>query len=289
MLNLISETIKSWYEVAEAMLREIYSVFESDDLTSNVNSDNGLGTVMLPLIDEQYFVDHQFSNIYMLVDLLYVPSLFGRAAKTFEKGIVHGFIVHHLVARALERHFIKNLKVDALYSGKYPHENVTEVEEEICYLEDADFTILTDLAETLSTSDNPGVGEFVRMFYSMPFKLFSEENHRKKLLKGLFDHAIISTENSQRYMDVLLFLVHGEYDVAKQVLNMMREATMLAKDDQAVLCQQLSAIREENNHKTEEWQAEILSLNKEKVILLERLSASEATISQCKVCDMLSY
>lgn len=269
VLEVLSKAVNNCSEIAEAMLKDIEPVSEPDGKC---------------LVKEQLL---HFSDIYVLVEMLSIPSLAVEVSQAFERAVVQGIIMDQSMAMVLERRHAQSLS-DA---QKIIHKDLALGEQTGSLpAQDVDFTLVLRLARTLALSKDTQVHGFVRILHAMLFKIFSEEDYRKKMLKGLVDHAINSPEHSYEVnvdLEVLALLVHEEQGIAKQVLNMMKEAVELCNVDRATLWRQLHAKEKENIHSQEIRQAELSSVLREKDTLLERVHESEATIDQLKVSDLL--
>ena len=274
VLEVLSKAVINCSEIAEAMLRDIESVAEPDGKC---------------LVKEQLL---HFSDIYVLVEMLSIPSLAVEVSQAFERAIVRGIIMDQSMAMVLERRLAQSLSADSLSSAqKYLHTDMALGEQTGSLpAQEGDFTLVLCLARTLALSQDTRVHGFVRVLHAVLFKIFPKEDYHKKMLKGLVDRAITPPEHSNEInidLDILLSLVHEEQGIAKQVINMMKEVVELSNVDRATLWNQLHAKEKENIHSQEIRQAELSSMLREKAILLERLSESEATIDHLKVIYLL--
>ncbi|EEF30431.1 hypothetical protein RCOM_0272080 [Ricinus communis] len=109
VFDLLSKTVNSRREIEESMLREIGSVLALDGncLTnsSELFPDQEKGTATNCLVDGPLKdANHHFSDIFLLINVLAIPSLAGEASQVFERGIAHGFIEDHSVAIILEKY-----------------------------------------------------------------------------------------------------------------------------------------------------------------------------------------
>ncbi|OMO57699.1 TRAF-like protein [Corchorus olitorius] len=77
-------------------------------------------------------------------------------------------------------------------------------------------------------------------------------------------------------IDVLVFLVHEECEVARLVLSMITGDIQIANSDRSALQIQLRAREDENIRTEDELQTELAKMRTEKLALLERLDKSEA-------------
>lgn len=273
MLEVLSKAVNSCSEIAETMLRDIDSVPEPDGKC---------------LVEEQLL---QFSDIYLLVEMLSMPCLSVEVSQAFERGVVRGIIMDQSMAMVLERRHAQSLNFDSVSSAQNNLHKDMALEEKTGSLpaQEVDFTLVLRLAGTLALSRDSRVYGFVRMLYAILFKMFAKEDYHRKILKGLVDRAITPAEHCCEVnidLDILALLVHEEQGISKQVLNMMREVVELSNVDRATLRRQLRAKEKENIHTQEIRQAELSNMLREKAILLDRLSESEATIDHLKVPDL---
>lgn len=271
------------------MLREIDSFFSPEHLTNGISplpsGENGLTTKSL------HAGDHHFSDIFMMLEMLTMPSIAMETTMAFEKGIANGFITYHLVEMVLEK-YASMLGVPVDSSEKHQFGN-TETAGKSCtaslYPEEV-FTLVFGIADKLLLSRNRQVHGFLRNFYAILFRLFDDENYHKKMLRRLVEYAMSSANNcSETSLDLLVFLVHKEFKVSRLVLSMIRDDFQLANSDCSALQSTLCAREDEYSHAKEELQTELSKMTIEKLTLLERLHESEAAILHCKVLNIFCY
>ncbi|XP_026387623.1 uncharacterized protein LOC113282768 isoform X1 [Papaver somniferum] len=291
VLDVLSQTVNTRADVAEAVLRDIHSNCELDE----VSSPSACGHFSFGETgfnerfngEEQVFVAlRHFSDVYMLIDMLLLPGLAVEASQAFGKAVAQGAILDHTVAMVLERrHSLRLFSSNSRSPADNSQQLAEEQSSESFSVPDGDFTAVLGLAETLSLSRDPRVQIFVRTFYAILFRMYADDSYRGRMLKGLVDRATSTTDNCRDIdmdLDILVFLVHEEEEISRPVLSMMREAAELANVDRAALWHQLCASEDENIREREERQAEVSNITKEKEILSQRLSESEATNSRLK-------
>ncbi|KAL7168455.1 hypothetical protein ACSBR2_038819 [Camellia fascicularis] len=294
VLIFLSETVRSCSDIAMALLRDIDFGFELDDkfLASSgepfLCGEDKLLTRRLNMMDDQVLDEgRHFSDIYILIEMLSVPSLTNEAFQTFERAVAQGSIVVQSVAMVFERRHSLRLNIGPMSSaGKNQQtDEVPGGKIEPFPVEEDDFALLLGLAERFSLSNHSRVQQFAQMLYATLFRLFADESYYKRMLKGLVDRAINLTENghqADKDFNTLLFLVNKERVLAGAILNMMREVAKAANADCATLRHQLSASEDHNLRIQEERHAEHADMVREKAILLERLCESEATTNNYK-------
>ncbi|KAI4316344.1 hypothetical protein L6164_024332 [Bauhinia variegata] len=295
VLDFLSKTINSWGDVAETILRDIDC---DDDYGDNCSvlpcglllfSEHGSSPTGLHVVDEQAFqASHHFSDIYILIEMLSIPSLAVEASQTFERIVSRSAIVAQSVALVLERRLSQRLNSNGRYVGKnFQHSDVVvegDANEQLGVPGD-DFTSVLGLAETLALSRDPCVKEFVKLLYTILFRWYANESYRARTLKRLVDRATSTTDNSREVdldLDILVNLVCEEQEIVRPVLSMMREVAELANVDRAALWHQLCASEDEIIRIREERKAEISNMAREKAILSQKLSESEAINSRLK-------
>ncbi|KAM6544491.1 hypothetical protein CsatB_008938 [Cannabis sativa] len=299
VLEFLSKTVNSWGDVAETILRDIDA--DDDFGDSSLTRQCGLSlfgehdvptSERLHLVDEQAFcASSYFSDIYILIEMLSIPCLAVEASQTFERAVSRGAIVAHTVAMVLERRLSERLNLNARFlSENLQHaEDVGEGEaDEQLTVQQDDFTSVLGLAETLALSSDASVKGFVKMLYTMLFKWYADESYRGRILKRLVDRATSAADNTREVdldLDILNTLACEEQDIIRPVLIMMREVAELANVDRAALWHQLCASEDEIVRIQEEKKAEIANLVKEKSIVSQKLSESEASNNRLK-CEM---
>ncbi|KAF6158126.1 hypothetical protein GIB67_014920 [Kingdonia uniflora] len=272
VLDVLSKTVNTWVEVAEAILRDIDSDCDLDYSYAKVPYD------LLVYSENGFNAENccHFSDAYILMELLCIPSLTDEACQAFERAVSRGHIDNHLMSMVLERRIAQPLNSSSAEEGKtngsLPFQEVN-------------FTPVLVLAESLALSRDPQVQEFVRVLYATLFRLYEDDGFRGRLLKGLVDRATSTVDNCREAdldFDILSFLIREEDGVARPVLSMMREIAELANVDRAALWHQLCASEDENIRAREEMQAQISNMAKDKAILLQKLGESEAATNRLK-------
>lgn len=300
VLEFLCKTVNSWGDVAETILRDIDSDDDFGDDCSSMPSgiflfgEHGPTSDRVHLGDEQAFcATCHFSDIYILIEMLSIPCLAVEASQTFERAVSRGAIVAHSVAMVLKRRLSQRLNLNARYllAEKLAHaEAVVEGEaDESLRVQPDDFTSVLGLAETLALSRDPSVKGFVKMLYTMLFKWYADESYRGRIMKRLVDRATSAADNTREIdldLDILVTLACEEQDIIRPVLSMMREVAELANVDRAALWHQLCASEDEIIRMREERKAEIANMVKEKAILSQKLSESEASNNRLKVLDV---
>ena len=299
MLDVLTNTVHTWGDVAKAILRDIDSDCELDGnfMTAHCGifscGVNGLSAEEMYAGQEQV-VDscHHLSDVYIMIEMLSIPGLFVDVSQVFERAIVRGAIGLRSVAMVLERRHSRRLsgKSRPIVDDSQDKLVLVDGQNELLPIQDDDFTPVLSLGELLSLSRDIRVQDFVRMLYAIMYKIYSEEQYRVRMLKVLVDRAISTSGNCRAAdidMDVLVFLVREEDGIARPVLNMMQEVVELAQVDRATLWHQLCSIEDENIRTREERQAELSNLVREKTVLTQKLSDSEATTSRLKVPSLL--
>lgn len=300
VLNFLSKTVNSWGDVAETILRDIDC---DDDFGENCPTmrcglflfgEYGPTFEGLHLVDEQAFrAGRHFSDIYILIEMLSIPCLAVEASQTFERAVARGAIVAQSVAMVLERRLAQRLNLNASFVAEnYQHTDTVvegEANEQLTIQRD-DFTSVLGLAETLALSRDPCVKEFVKILYTILFKWYADESYRGRMLKQLVDRAISTTDNSREVdldLDILVTLVFEEQEIIRPILSMMQEVAELANVNRAALWHQLCASEDEIIRMREERKIEISNMVREKAVISQKLSESEANNNHLKVFDVL--
>lgn len=298
VLEFLSKIVNSWGDVAETILRDIDCDDDFSDSCSTMHSglflfgDHGPTSERLDLVDEQDFhASCHFSDIYILIEMLSIPCLAVEASQTFERAVARGAIAAHSVAIVLERRLTQRLNLDARFATENFHHSECVVEGEVneqMRVQQDGFTSVLGLAETLALSRDPRVKEFVKMLYTLLFKWYADESCRGRMLKRLVDRATSTgtTDNSREvelYLDILVTLACEEQEIIRPALSMMREVAELANVDRAALWHQLCASEDEIMRMREERKAEVANMVREKAIISQKLSESEATNNRLKV------
>ncbi|PIA38502.1 hypothetical protein AQUCO_02700003v1, partial [Aquilegia coerulea] len=286
VLDVLSKSINSSIDVADAILRDIDSNFELGD--GCLAAPSGL-FLCNDMVNEQILrAGCHFSDIFVLIEMLSIPSFAVEAAQAFERGVAQGAIMDQWLAMVLERRHVQRLSNSSRFiveSSQYKDLVEEGKSNDSLPFQGFDFTPMLGLAETMALSRNPRVQGFVKILYSLLFRIYTDEGYRVRMLKGLVDRATSSTDNSHVAdldLDILVFLVRQEEGIARPVLSMMREVAELANVDRAALWHQLCASEDENIRIREERQVEVCNIVKEKDLLSHRLSESEATSSRLK-------
>ncbi|KAG4141021.1 hypothetical protein ERO13_D06G052600v2 [Gossypium hirsutum] len=246
------------------------SPFVLDRLAKSLNSSNDLAVTMLQKIDSVFSVDqerlssgehgpateslhaggHHFSDIFMLLKMLAIPSIANQTMRAFEKGIANGFITHHLAEME---------KWGSSYTERA-------------------FILVFGIADKLLQSRRPPVLEFLRKFYSILFKLSNDENYQKKMLRKLVDHAMSAANNCfETSLDVLVFLVHKECKVAELVVSMARDDFQLANSNLSALQSKLDTRNDEYRRVEEDLKTDLERRKIEESIFLQCLREAEVT------------
>ncbi|XP_076917013.1 uncharacterized protein LOC143576923 [Bidens hawaiensis] len=287
VLDFLSQTVASCTDVAEAILKDI----ENDDDYVEIAPSMPCGIYLYGESGgNQSFTapTANFSDIYMLLDMLSIPCLVAEASGTFEKIVSQGGILAASVAMVLERRLARRLNITSKFvTENHQHEDHVEGEtvEQLRVHRD-DFTSVLGLVETLGLSRDSGVIGFVKMLYAILFKWYADEPYRLRILKRLVDQATSSTDTSREVdidLEILVFLVSEEQEFVRPVLSMMQEVADLANFDRAALWHQLCASEDEVIRIREETKAEVCNMAKEKAILVQKLSDAEATNARLKI------
>ncbi|XP_010906892.1 uncharacterized protein [Elaeis guineensis] len=294
VLDVLAKTVHTWADVSEAILRDIDSDCELDRYCMTTTCGNfscGVNELWaegMHMGQEQ--VGHgcqHLSDVYILIEMLSVPSLFVEVSQVFERAVLRGVIGLQSVAMVLERRHSRWLSVKSrpLVDDQQNKQVLVDGKFEPLPVQEDDFTSVLSLGEVLSLSSDTGVQDFVRMLYAIMFKIYVEEHYRFRMLKGLVEHATNTSDNcrvADLAMDVLAFLVREEDGIARPVLNMMREVAEVAQVGRANLWHQICAIEDENIRFREERQEELSDFACEKAVLSQRLNESEATVNCLK-------
>lgn len=294
VLDYLSQTVASCTDVAEAILKDI----DTDDDYQKIGPLMPCGIFLFGEngADDQTFrpPTANFSDIYMLLDMLSIPCLASEASQTFEKIVAQGGILAASVAMVLERRLARRLNLTSKFvTENHLHEQVVVEGETIEQLrvQRDDFTSVLGLVETLGLSRDPSVIGFVKMLYTILFKWYADGPHRLRILKRLVDRATSTTDASREVdldLEILVFLVSEEQEFVRPVLSMMQEVADLANVDRAALWHQLCASEDEIIRIREETKAEVCSMAKEKAVLIQKLSDAEAANNRYKVIVLLA-
>ncbi|KAK4748324.1 hypothetical protein SAY87_014910 [Trapa incisa] len=294
VLEFLSKTVNSWGDVAETILRDIDS---DDDISNNwpampcklflFGDNNSSAADQLHVVNDQAFCNSRnFSDIYILIEMLSIPCLAIEASQTFERAVARGSFMAQSVTMVLERRLAHRVNLNARYIG----ENIQFMEAEAEASEQFraqcdDFTTILCLVETLALSRDPRVKGFVKVLYTILFKWFPDESYRGRVLKRLVDRATSTSGSSLEIevdLDILVILVSEEQEYIRPVLGMIREIAELANADRAALWHQLSTSEEEIVRLQNEKKAEISNLVKEKAAVSQKLSEADAANNRLK-------
>ncbi|TYG63894.1 hypothetical protein ES288_D06G065500v1 [Gossypium darwinii] len=225
------------------MLQKIDSVFSVDQERLS-SGEHG------PATESLHAGGHHFSDIFMLLKMLAIPSIANQTMRAFEKGIANGFITHHLAEME---------KWGSSYTERA-------------------FILVFGIADKLLQSRRPPVLEFLRKFYSILFKLSNDENYQKKMLRKLVDHAMSAANNCfETSLDVLVFLVHEECKVAELVVSMARDDFQLANSNLSALQSKLDTRNDEYRRVEEDLKTDLERRKIEESIFLQCLREAEVT------------
>ncbi|GAB2215403.1 hypothetical protein Droror1_Dr00019786 [Drosera rotundifolia] len=294
VLDFLSRTIHTCLDVADLFLKDIDSDEDTEMNHSSKPSglfffgENGPPSERLHELDEQSYHTNHFSDIYLLIEMLSIPSLVIEASHTFERAVSRGAIFYSSMAMVLECRDQR-----ARYKSGLTAENLQiltagteEVTNDQLQVGQDDFTAVFALAETLTVSRNPHVRNFVKLLYVIMFRQYADASHREKVLKLLVRHVCSSVDNIQESdfaLEVLVFLVSEEHEVIRPVLGMLRETAELANIDRTALWHQVCIRENEIIRVREEAKAEVSNVNKDKATIAQRLSESEAFTNQLKL------
>ncbi|KAJ3679504.1 hypothetical protein LUZ60_017515 [Juncus effusus] len=261
VLDFLCKTIHTWSDVARAFLSEIDA---DQDLFSDESSSGSNGSESEPEV---------FSDAYLLLEMLQVPTLFMDVTQVLERGLALGARWTHPVAFALERR--------------------RSQEDPEMVLQKKDFTAVMALCEVMAISSESKVLEFVCTLYMILFRVYPDNDYRFRLIKTL----ILRATNSGRCtsspspepsgtpdveMDALLSLIREDQATAGPVLRMMREAAEVAQADRAALWHQVCRAEDENVRLREERDGERERFDEERDGLRRRLEEGEASTSSLK-------
>ncbi|KHN07063.1 Ubiquitin carboxyl-terminal hydrolase 12 [Glycine soja] len=295
VLDFLSKTINSWGDVAETILRDIDCDDDYGDSCSALPcgiflfGEHDTAPSGLHVIDEQaYHASRHFSDIYILFEMLSIPCLVAEASQTFERAVARGVISAQSVALVLQSRLSQRLNNNGSYVSENCQHSDDATEGDACEqlgVQRDDYTSVLGLAENLALSRDPCVKEFVKLLYMIMFRWFANESYRGRMLKRLVDCATSNTDNGREVdfdLDILVTLVCEEQEFIRPVLSMMREVAELANVDRAALWHQLCASEDEIVRVREESKNEISNMAKEKVMISQKLSESEATNNRLK-------
>lgn len=294
MLDYLSRTVNSCADIAEAIMRDIDCDDDFGDTCSAMScgiflySENGPSERIA--VNEQAFrANYFFSDTYILTEMLSIPCLAVEASQTFERAVARGAVVAQSVAMVLERRLARRLNLASQYVAENFQQTDVSIEgegiEQLRTQQD-DFSSVLGLAETLALSKDPRVRGFVKLLYTILFKWYADESYRLRILKRLVDRATNTTESTREVdldLEILGILACEEQEIIRPVLSMMREVAELANVDRAALWHQLCSSEDEILRLREERKSEVAGMIKEKAILSQKLSESEAANNRLKV------
>ncbi|XP_075506249.1 LOW QUALITY PROTEIN: uncharacterized protein LOC142543108 [Primulina tabacum] len=293
VLDYLSRTVNSCADISESILRDIDcdDDFDHNYLPSELLIFGGSGPNPAKQTSGEEHVFRgscHFSDIYLLIKMLSIPCLAIEAASTFERAVARGAFVSKSVAAVLERCLALRLNSTSqnIAENIQQPDVVTEggAIEQLSVPQD-DFTLLLGLAETLALSKHPLVKEFVKFLYTMLFKWYADEFYRLRMLKRLIDSAMTSADDRSEIelgLEILVILICQEQEIVRPVLSILRESVELANADRAALWHQLCVNEEEIIRIREESNAEVACISKEKSVISQKLSESEASNSCLK-------
>lgn len=294
MLDYLSRTVNSCADIAEAIMRDIDCDDDFGDTCSAMScgiflySENGPSERIA--VNEQAFrANYFFSDTYILTEMLSIPCLAVEASQTFERAVARGAVVAQSVAMVLERRLARRLNLASQYVAENFQQTDVSIEgegiEQLRAQQD-DFSSVLGLAETLALSKDSRVRGFVKLLYTILFKWYADESYRLRILKRLVDRATNTTESTREVdldLEILGILACEEQEIIRPVLSMMREVAELANVDRAALWHQLCSSEDEILRLREERKSEVAGMIKEKAILSQKLSESEAANNRLKV------
>nr|XP_043605929.1 uncharacterized protein LOC122578111 isoform X2 [Erigeron canadensis] len=229
VLDYLSRTVASCTDVAEAILKDI----DNDDDYREIGplmpcgiflfGENGATSDRLHMDPQNFCASTaNFSDVYILLEMLSIPCLAAEASQTFEKAVAHGGIIPQSVAMVLERRLARRFNLTSQFAaGNFQHEEVGvegETIEQLRIHRD-DFTSVLGLAETLGLSRDSCVREFVKMLYTILFKWYADGPYRLRILKRLVDRATSTTDTSREVdLDLEILLFGISYVLAKMKL-----------------------------------------------------------------------
>lgn len=214
---------------------------------------------MIELETEYLLGDDHLFDIYILLDILLVPSFYNRACQAFERGVTHGFITADSVNEVLKIYH-EQRSGSIISNERDALENMQSLSVEKAVLDN-----VVILAKSLSIFGHHQVLDFVKRIYRIYFELFDEMDCRN-MLRELVNRAMnLDDSCCDKNFDILLYSIDGKQGLAQSALWMMREAadTML-KDT-----------RKESTN----TQQELLSM-------MSKNSSLETALSNFKVCHL---
>ncbi|CAL5057168.1 unnamed protein product [Urochloa decumbens] len=294
VLDFLSKTIQSQPDVAEAILKDIDSDCEPEN--NCLSSTSSCSTCSTDVLSAEGIYSWQeqsvhgrnhLSDVFALIEMLSIPGLFVEVAQVFERALLRGAFGLQLVAMTLERRhsYRSSSKSGSAVNDSQNKQVLLDGQFEPLSVQENDFTSVLALGEVLSLSTETKVQDFVRMLYAIIFKIYSDDQYRYRILKGLVERATNTSDNCRAVdidMDVLVFLVKEEYGIARPVLNMLREVAEVAQADRSNLWHQICATEDENIRLREDMEIEQTNFTNEKIALNQQLTESEATIDRLR-------
>lgn len=287
ILDCLRNIVASQADVAEALLRDIDSDGEkgendfteptSIDVVADNDSRGAAGKLQLTA-EHVANACWRLADVYILVELLLVPSLREKAQHVFERAIARGAFGERSIAMFIERRHSQRPIIDFrcnVSDNQSSQAFSTDSSVQPLPEEDEDFPAVLGLAEVLMLSRDTRVREFVSTLYAVMFKVYQNEGYRDRMLRGLVECASRNTNGHHEMdlgMDILAFLLREEEGTARPVLSMMHEAAQLANVDRAAMWQRLCVSEEELIRVREDRQDEIANISKENVLLSQRLA-----------------
>ncbi|CAL4968263.1 unnamed protein product [Urochloa decumbens] len=294
VLDFLSKTIQSQPDVAEAILKDIDSDCEPEN--NCLSSTSSCSTCSTDVLSAEGIYSWQeqsvhgrnhLSDVFALIEMLSIPGLFVEVAQVFERALLRGAFGLQLVAMVLERRhsYGSSSKSGSVVNDSQNKQVLLDGQFEPLSVQENDFTSVLALGEVLSLSTETKVQDFVRMLYAIIFKIYSDDQYRYRILKGLVERATNTSDNCRAVdidMDVLVFLVKEEYGIARPILNMLREVAEVAQADRSNLWHQICATEDENIRFREDMEMEQTNFTNEKIALNQQLTESEATIGRLR-------
>lgn len=300
VLDSLSKALNIWLDLAKVMLRDIDCVSELvdkylDGLSGPLLFDEDEHvTENFNMADDQLLhKELHFWDIYILIELISIPSLTIEASEVFERAVTRGFILESSVGRVLERRCAQRLYVASItFADKKEHGCVSGDENiRSSPSQEVEFNSVLGLTERLSLSVDSRVHQFVTRLYVLLFKVFASESYYKRILQGLVHRSTSHSNDLQEVVldyDILVCLVKEELGLSGLILDMMREVAKVANADHESILHQLRVSEANHLNRQKEREAELFNMAREKASLLKRLTESEAATKHLKVPDHLS-
>ncbi|KAA3476879.1 TRAF-like family protein [Gossypium australe] len=249
VLDRLVKTLNSSDDLAVTMLQKIDSVFSVDQEHLS-SGEHGLATESL------HAAGHHFSDIFMLLKMLAIPSIANHTMRAFEKGIANGFITHHLA----------------------------EIEKWGSSYTERAFILVFGIADKLLQSRRPPVLEFLRKFYSMLFKLFNDENYQKKMLRKLtemsleMDRSTLKNKELSEKLQVIQDTLSKQKDKLVKLSNEKKEVVQEKND----LAQKLRITEADKNSLVEELRTKVEAQKAEQQSLSNEVQMLKQETKQIK-------